>query len=245
MVAFEHSTTLVWVGWVLTFGYRNWIIILGVTPPAGISSSHHGALFIGIAKSNLLICFASCCSFKGSFALCRPFATCPYLLCRPSWLYWSTWWFSNLSTLVARFVSNDGGCINASLSTSLLLSTPNHYLREWLRNPFKSTLEFAVISGRPLRYKRWVIIIDPRLLEVHSVRRQDIYSRFWTCTCGTLGPIIIIGRFPSHLTTVFINDRWSNDTFPGSTSTHLFARDRFVPFGTAWRPRDRNTPHRC
>jgi len=36
---------------------------------------------------------------------------------------------TNLSTLVARFVSNDGGYINAFLSTSLLLSTPNHYLR--------------------------------------------------------------------------------------------------------------------
>jgi len=38
--------------------------------------------------------------------------------------------FPNLSTLVARFVSDDGGCINASLSTGLLLSTPNPYLRE-------------------------------------------------------------------------------------------------------------------
>ena len=93
MVAFEHSTTLDWVGWVLTFGYRNWIIILGVTPPVGISSSHYGALLIGLAKSNLLICFASWCSFKGSFALCWPFSTCPYLLCRPSQLYQSTWWF--------------------------------------------------------------------------------------------------------------------------------------------------------
>ena len=38
--------------------------------------------------------------------------------------------FSNLSTLVSRFVSNDGGCLNAFLSTSLLLSTPNIFLRE-------------------------------------------------------------------------------------------------------------------
>ena len=89
-----------WVGRVFTFGYRNQIIILGVTPPVGISSSHYGALFIGLAKSNLLICFASCCSFKGSFALCRPFATCPYLLCRPSRFYRSTWWFVQIFQLL-------------------------------------------------------------------------------------------------------------------------------------------------
>ena len=41
-----------------------------------------------------------------------------------------------------------------------------------------STLEFVVISGRPLRYKQWVNIIDPRLLEVLSVRRQNIYSHY-------------------------------------------------------------------
>jgi len=67
----------------------------------------------------------------------------------------------------------------------------------------------------------------------------------WTCTFGTLGPIIIIGRFPSHLTMVYINDQWSNDAFPSSTSNHSFTRERFVPFGEIWRPQDQDTPHWC
>lgn len=58
MVTFEHSTTLDWVGWVLTFGYRNWIIILGVTPPVGISFSHYEALLIGLAK---VTCLSASC----------------------------------------------------------------------------------------------------------------------------------------------------------------------------------------
>jgi len=47
-----------WVGWVLTFGYRNWTIILGVTPPASSSSSHYGELLLGLDE---VTCLSASC----------------------------------------------------------------------------------------------------------------------------------------------------------------------------------------
>lgn len=108
-----------------------------------------------------------------------------------------------------------------------------------------STLEYAVINGRSLHYKRWVYITDSHLLDVLSVWRQDIYSHYWTCTFGTLGPIIIIGWSSLCLTTVYINDRWSNDAILGSTPNHSFTKERLVPFGEIWRPQAHDTPHWC
>ena len=126
-----------WVRWVLTFGYRNWIIILGVTPPVGFSSSHYGALLIGLAE---VTCLSASChaihSKEVSPCVNHLLHVLTYHVGLPIYVK-VLYGLSDLPLLLTCFVSNDEGCLNAFLSTSLLLSTPTLYLREWLRNPFE------------------------------------------------------------------------------------------------------------
>ena len=112
------------------FGYRNWIIILGVTPLVGISSSHYEALLIGLAK-------VTCLSASRRAIRSKEVSPCvghllhvlTYHVGLPVYVKVLDG-LSDLPLLLTCFTSNDGGCLNAFLSTSLLLSMPTLYLRE-------------------------------------------------------------------------------------------------------------------
>ena len=112
------------------FGYTNWIIILGVTPLVGFSSSHYGALLIGLAE---VTCLSASCHVVHSKEVlpCVGYLlnVLTYRVGLPIYIKVLDG-LSVLPLFLTCFVSNDGGCLNAFLLMSLLLSTPNLYLRE-------------------------------------------------------------------------------------------------------------------